>query len=197
MGIDIYPIVLLFHILATFFMAAPFYMLIVVNERARFGIPPGYNTDRYMENIIKNQPPRCYAFMAVIFATGLSLIQIKGFGWSSVFTYYPLTIKVVAFFVLLVLLSYIHFKLQTQIEKVIDEGGKNITFPEELRPRLMQLRIKRKKFAALCLFLVLTMIIMGLEAARELGVVTVVILLLLAAIFALRAFKVPVPYGWF
>ncbi len=52
---------MLLHLIATLFMAAPLYALISVNERARFTVPPNYNTDRYLENLIKRQPIRCYA----------------------------------------------------------------------------------------------------------------------------------------
>ena len=50
---------LVVHILSTMMMAAPFYMLVIVNERARFGAPLGYFTDRYMENIIRNNAEHC------------------------------------------------------------------------------------------------------------------------------------------
>lgn len=46
-------VVLLLHLVAMLFMAAPLYALITVNERARFAVPPNYNTDRYLENVIK------------------------------------------------------------------------------------------------------------------------------------------------
>ncbi len=78
MSAEIRAVLLLLHLVAMLFMAAPLYMLIIVNERARFNIPPGYNTDRYMENIIKKQPMRCYAYMAVILITGILLTWARG-----------------------------------------------------------------------------------------------------------------------
>ncbi|MBI2866364.1 MAG: hypothetical protein HYX99_03270, partial [Chloroflexi bacterium] len=35
------------HLFATVYMAAPLYALLTVNERARFGAPLNYHTDRY------------------------------------------------------------------------------------------------------------------------------------------------------
>jgi len=75
------PFSSLMHLIAALFMAAPLYMLIMVNERARFAVPPGYNTDRYMENIIKGQPIRCYTYLAVVLITGLLLTGLDGWGW--------------------------------------------------------------------------------------------------------------------
>jgi hypothetical protein len=45
---------LVVHLVSTLLMAAPFYMLVIFNERAYFGAPMGYFIDRYMENIIRN-----------------------------------------------------------------------------------------------------------------------------------------------
>ena len=71
MAPEIRVVVLLLHLVAMLFMAAPLYALITVNERARFAAPPNYNTDRYLENVIKNQPIRCYAYLAVILVTAV------------------------------------------------------------------------------------------------------------------------------
>src|SRR3989304_2293836 len=106
--------VLLLHLIAMLFMAAPLYMLIIVNERARFAVPPGYNTDRYMENIIKRQPIRCYAYMAVILVTGILLIWARGWIWTN----WALIAKLVVFAVLIGLLSYVPLGIQPRIESV-------------------------------------------------------------------------------
>ncbi|MBI2848207.1 MAG: hypothetical protein HYX83_03440, partial [Chloroflexi bacterium] len=52
MSPDVRTVVIIIHFIGVLLMAAPFYALVVVNERARFGGPPGYNTDRYMEQMI-------------------------------------------------------------------------------------------------------------------------------------------------
>src|SRR4030066_1588334 len=105
---EIRSILLLLHLLSMLFMAAPLYMLIIVNERARFTVPPGYNTDRYMENIIKGQPIRCYSYMAIILVTGILLTWSSGWNWTAP----ALIAKLVVFAVLIGLLSYVHFGIQ-------------------------------------------------------------------------------------
>src|SRR3972149_2653833 len=115
MPLEAKAVVLLLHLVAMLFMAAPLYMLIIVNERARFAVPPGYNTDRYMENIIKSQPFRCYAYLAVILATGFLLTWDRGWVWSN----WALIAKLAAFALLLGLLSFVHFYIQPRIERII------------------------------------------------------------------------------
>ena len=75
---ELKALLLLLHLLSTMFMAAPFYMLIIVNERGRFGAPLGYYTDRYMENMIRNNAVRCFIFQATMAASGLGLLYISG-----------------------------------------------------------------------------------------------------------------------
>src|SRR3972149_4639038 len=133
---EVYAVVLLFHLLAMLFMAAPLYMLVIVNERARFTVPASYNTDRYMENIIKRQPMRCYAYLAVITVTGILLTWNKG-----VWTDWALIIKLVV--------------------------------------------------------TVLLVFIMGLRVTLGYSPWLVAAFAVLAALFAWRAYRVPVQLGWF
>ena len=115
MSPEIRVVVLLFHLLAMLFMAAPLYALLAVNERGRFTIPPNYNTDRYLENILKNQPIRCYAYLAVILVIGILLTWYKGWIWTD----WALIAKLVAFTTLVSLLSYVHFTIQPHIESIL------------------------------------------------------------------------------
>ena len=78
MSPEVYIVVLLLHLVAMLFMAAPLYALLAVGERGRFTIPPNYNTDRYLGNILKNQPLLCYGYLAVILVTGVLLTWYKG-----------------------------------------------------------------------------------------------------------------------
>jgi len=190
-------IILVIHLISTLFMAAPLYMLIIVNERARFGLPPGYNTDRYMENIIKRQPIRCYAYLAVILITGLLLVWFTGLRWTSLFTDWTLAIKVVAFILLVSFLSYIHFGLQPKIETILSALKPDGLLPEEVKPKLVVLRMRRKKFSGVCLFLVLTSLLAGARLTLELSPLIFFIFVALSALFAWRAYKVPLPRGWF
>jgi hypothetical protein len=190
-------IILVIHLVSTLFMAAPLYMLIIVNERARFGLPPGYNTDRYMENIIKGQPIRCYAYLAVILITGLLLIWITGLKWTSLFSDWTLAIKAGAFILLVSFLSYIHFGVQPKIETILSTIKPDGLLLEEMRPKLIALRMRRKKFSGLCLFLVLTSLLAGARLTLGLSPLVFLLLVCLSALFAWRAYKVPLPKGWF
>ncbi len=190
-------VLLAIHLVATLFMAAPLYMLIIANERARFGLPPGYNTDRYMENIIKKQPIRCYAYLAVILATGLLLIWITGRGWSSLILDWTLAIKVLAFILLSSFLSYIHFGVQPKIETILSTVKPDGLLPDEAKPKLLGLRTRRKKFSGLCLFLVLTSLLAGTRLTLGSSPLIFFVFVVLSALFAYRAYKVPLPKGWF
>ena len=193
MSSDAKIVVLLFHLLAMLFMAAPLYMLVIVNERARFTVPPGYNTDRYMENIIKRQPVRCYAYLAVIVVTGILLTWAKGWIWTD----WALIIKLVATALLFTLLSYVHLTIQPHIEAILDKvkPGEEISATE--RPTLVRWRMRRKRLSATCLFLVLTALIMGLRVTMSYSPWLVVAFVVAAALFAWRAYRAPVRLGWF
>ena len=190
-------IILVIHLISTLFMAAPLYMLIIVNERARFGLPLGYNTDRYMENIIKKQPIRCYAYLTVILITGLLLIRINGFEWASLISDWTLLIKIVAFILLTSFLSFIHFGVQPKIETILSTVKPDGLIPEEMRPKLIAFRMKRKKFSGVCLFLVLTSLLAGARLTLGLSPIIFLIFICLSALFAWRAYKVPLSRGWF
>ncbi|OGC94414.1 MAG: hypothetical protein A2W25_01915 [candidate division Zixibacteria bacterium RBG_16_53_22] len=185
-------VVLLLHLIAMLFMAAPLYMLIIVNERARFAVPPGYNTDRYMENIIKRQPIRCYAYMAVILVTGILLTWARGWIWTD----WALIAKLVTFAVLAGLLSYVHFNIQPRIESVLAgcNPGEEVSVKD--KPILLAWRTRRKRLAATCLFLVLTALIMGVRVTWGFAPWLVVVFLVIAALFAWRAYRQPVTWGW-
>jgi len=190
---EVRTVVLLLHLVAMLFMAAPLYMLIIVNERARFSVPPGYNTDRYMENIIKGQPIRCYAYLAVILVTGVLLTWARGWIWTD----WALISKLIVFTLLTSLLSYVHFKIQPQIENVLSGCNPGEELPAEKRPVLLTWRRRRKRLASLCLFLVLTALIMGVRVTWGYAPWLVAVFMVAAAIFAWRVYRTPIRFGWF
>jgi predicted Na+-dependent transporter len=57
--------------------------------------------------------------------------------------------------------------------------------------------VKRKKLATICLFLVITAIILGLQTYVRFDSWVTIGLILLAALFSYRANKSLVKYGWF
>jgi len=197
MSTDLRSLVLVAHLVGAVFMAAPLYMLIVVNERGRFTVPPGYDTDRYMENIIGNHPRRCYFYLAMVLLTGLLLVYAYDAGWGLLVTDWALATKLVALVSLTGLLTYVHLFIQPQINGLFADLQVGDPIPQERRPRLMSLRLSRKRLSGLCLFLMLTAVIMGVRARAEFHPGAVFLLLVFAGLFAWRAFKTPVSYGWF
>ncbi|OGO22902.1 MAG: hypothetical protein A2144_06895 [Chloroflexi bacterium RBG_16_50_9] len=192
MSPEVKIIALLLHLLSMLFMAAPLYMLIIVNERARFNVPPGYNTDRYLENIIKRQPVRCYAYLTVILVTGILLVWARGWIWTD----WALIVKLIAFVLLVGSLSYVHFVIQPHVERVLAGCKPGEEVPTSERPLLMSWRARRKRLSAVCLFLVLTSLIMGVRVTWDYAPWLAAIFMLVAALFAWRAYRKPVLLGW-
>jgi hypothetical protein len=189
-------LLLFVHLLSTLLMAAPFYMLVVVNERVRFGAPLGYFTDRYMENIVRNNAVRCFVFQGTMLASGLALVYVTGRSWVALITDPTLVIKWVALAILVSLLANIHFSLQPRIESLMEQVKPDVPVPQGLGPQIAALRSRRKKFAGICLFLVLTALIMGLRATFYYNIYLAVALIIVAAIYAWRVYRKPVPLGW-
>ncbi len=194
MSPEVQVVVLLLHLVAMLFMAAPLYALITVNERARFAIPPNYNTDRYLENVIKGQPIRCYAYLAVIVVTGILLTWYKGWIWTD----WALIAKLVVVTAIAWLLSYVHFGIQPHIESILDKLKPGEEVPTEQRSTLLRWRSRRKRLAGICLFLVLTGLVMGLRVTFSyMPWQVVAVFMVAAALFAWRVYRNPVRLGWF
>jgi hypothetical protein len=189
---EAYIVVLLFHLLAMLFMAAPLYALITVNERARFTVPPNYNTDRYLENVIKSQPIRCYAFLAMISVTGFLLIWHGGWDWAD----WALIIKLVAATAIGFLLSYVHFNIQPHVERILDKLKPGEEVSAEDRTTLTTWRSRRKRLAGVCLFLVLTGVIMGVRVTWGYAPWLAAVFMVAAALFAWRVYRTPMRFGW-
>ncbi len=193
MSPEVYIVVLLLHLIAMLFMAAPLYALLAVNERGRFAVPLNYNTDRYLENILKNQPLRCYAYLAVILVTGILLTWYKGWIWTD----WALIAKLVAVALLAGLLSYIHFGIQPHIESILEGCNPGEEVPPEKKQLFLAWRGKRKRLAGICLFLVLTALIMGVRVTWGYAPWLAVVFVVAAALFAWRVYRTPVRFGWF
>ena len=193
MSPEVRIVVLLLHLVAMLFMAAPLYALLAVGERARFAVPPNYNTDRYLENILKNQPLRCYAYLAVILVTGILLTWARGWIWAD----WALIAKLVAFTALVSLLSYVHFVVQPHIESILTGWNPGEEVPAEKRPTFLAWRSRRKRLAATCLFLVLTSLIMGVRVTWGYAPWLAAVFMIAAALFAWRVYRTPIRFGWF
>ncbi len=192
MSQEVYIVVLLLHLIAMLFMAAPLYALLAVGERGRFTIPPNYNTDRYLENILKSQPIRCYAYLAVILVTGILLTWSKGWIWTD----WALIAKLVAFTGLVSLLSYVHFTIQPHIESILTGWKPGEEVPPEKKSIFLAWRGRRKRLAGVCLFLVLTSLIMGVRVTYGYAPWLAAVFTVAAALFSWRLYRTQVRFGW-
>lgn len=196
MSADVMAVIRVVHLVAALLMAAPLYMLVVVNERGRFAVPPGHNTDRFMENIIKNQPRRCYMYLGAILITGLLLLDPTTGGYADRLTEWPILVKLGILVALAGTLSYVHLGIQPKVEAVLAGLAPNDVLPEDKRPTLVRFRIRRKRLSSICLFLVVTAFIMGVRAFMSYSPLVALALMVLAALFAWRVYKRPIPWGW-
>ncbi|MFQ5821098.1 MAG: hypothetical protein ACE5I5_13990 [Candidatus Heimdallarchaeota archaeon] len=187
-------LVKLAHIISIVFMSAPLYNLIVVGERVRYGKAP-LDVDLYFENIIRGASTRCYVFQLTAMVTGVWLVILRGLSLSALYTNWVLLVKSLLLLTLMGLLSVVHFRIQPSIDKLITrvEGD---TIPQEVAKELGPQRSLRKRLAAICLFLVLTSVILAVQVYLPFPAVMTIVLLAVAAAFSLRVYKTAVPYGW-
>ena len=193
----IYSILKFLHVMSFVFMSIPLFNLIVVNERALLGSLFNYHTDRYMENIIKHGAYRCFVFQSAALITGVLLLIFGPLGLEALWTNWIILAKTILLFSLMGLLSYVHFFVQPKIEAILASLRPDSPAPEALINELKPYRAKRKKLATFCLFLVVTTIILGLQVYGTFNPILNIVLIALAGLFALRANKTLIRFGWF
>jgi hypothetical protein len=182
------------HIITAILMAWPFYALVSVNQRVRLGPPLGDRTDTYMENIIKNRTVPCFVFQVTALVTGLALVLLRGFGLGALVTFPALGLKFVLLVLIGGLLSYVHSSLQPQIDALFAQAGGPV--PANLAPRIGALRLRRKRLASICLFVVLTVSMLGVQVWAPFPLWLTVLLVIAIALFTWRAYQSVIPYGW-
>ncbi|MBI4595396.1 MAG: hypothetical protein HY730_03350 [Candidatus Tectomicrobia bacterium] len=190
----VYNIIKFVHLLSVIFMSVPLYNLVVVHERRRLGKSP-FLVDRYFENIIKGAAIRCYVYQFSALVTGLLLIPLSGLTWSDLLTNPILLLKLLLLLSLTALLSVVHFKLQPAIEALLAQVQGD-EMPEAIFKQIAPIRLKRTRLATFCLFLVITLVVLGLQVVSRFGLLATVILLILGALFSWRVYKSPVRFGW-
>lgn len=191
-----YSVLKFFHVMGFVFMSTPLFNLIVVNERALLGPTFNYNADRYMENIIRRGASRCYVFQFTVLISGVLLLISGPLGIQALWNNWVLLAKTLILFTLMGLLSYIHFSLQPNIESHMSQIGPEDPVPDGFAAKLKPYRVKRKRLATFCLFLVITSIILGLQVFGTFSPVLTIILIGVGAIFAWKANKTLLRFGW-
>ena len=186
----------LLHILSFVFMSIPLFNLIIVNERAVMGPGFVYATDRYMENLIRRGAARCYVFQTSVLVTGLLLLILGPLGIQDLWQNPVVLVKTIILVGLMGLLSFVHLKLQPEIESRMARLDPDGPAPENIAAELKPFRVLRKRLATFCLFLVITAIILGAQVYGVYSPVMNLVLIVLAALFAWRANATLMRFGW-
>jgi hypothetical protein len=176
-------------------MAWPFYALVAVNERARLGPPVGDRLDIYLESVLRSRVIPCFVFQATVMVTGLVLILLHGLGLGALLANPALGAKFFLLILIAVLLGYVHSKLQPEIDALFATSPDGPVSPDTAKA-IACLRLRRKRLASICLFGVLTMAMLGVQAWGRFPYWLSLLLLGALALFTYRAFKSTTPYGW-
>jgi hypothetical protein len=184
------------HVMGFVFMSTPLFNLMVVNERALLGPSFNYSVDRYMENIIRRGATRCYVFQCTVLISGVLLLVFGPLGIAALWTRWVVLMKTLILFTLMGLLSYVHFRLQPEIESLMSKIGPEDVVPENFSAQLKPYRVKRKRLAMFCLFLVMTAIILGLQVYGTFSSILTIVLIGIGALFAWKANKTLMRFGW-
>lgn len=193
---SLYQILKLWHVISFVFMSIPLFNLIVVNERALMDSSFNFGTDVYMENIIRHGAVRCYVFQFSVFISGILLLVFGTRGIQAIWTNNILLVKTLLLFILMGLLSYVHFLLQPKIDSFFAGLKPESKAPENLLVSVKPFRVRRKRLATICLFLVLTTIILGMQTFAPYSLRLNLVLIGLAGLFSWRVNKTLVLFGW-
>ena len=182
------------HIINAILMGWPFYALVVVNQRVKLGPPLGDRADIFLENIIKNRTLPCYVFQATALITGFALVFLRGLDLSAFVTNPVLGAKLLLLLFIAGLLSYVHFSIQPRINGLFENAGTPI--PEKTANEIGKLRMRRKQMASVCLFVVLTLAMLGVQVWASFPLWVTALFVVAIAAFTRRAYKTITPYGW-
>lgn len=182
------------HVLNAVLMAWPYYALVAVNQRARLGPPLGDRADVYLENIIKNRTIPCFVFQATALVTGLLLVLAQGLGLGPLLENPLLGAKFVLLLLIAALLSYVHFRLQPQIDALF--AGAGPAAGADVASRIGALRLRRKRTAAVCMFVVLLTVVLGVQVRASLPPWATLLVVLAIAAFTWRAYQSVTSRGW-
>ncbi|MFQ6616703.1 MAG: hypothetical protein ACE5HZ_08090 [Fidelibacterota bacterium] len=182
------------HIINAILMAWPFYALVSVNQRARLGPPLGDRADTFIENIIKNRTIPCFVFQGTALATGLALVLLRGEGLQPLLASAALLAKFVMLLLIAGLLSYVHVSVQPRIDALFAKGGSPVE--KEVASQIGTLRSRRKGIAAVCLLVVLTSAMLGVQGWVPFPGWLTAVMMFAIVLFTWRAYTSVTPYGW-
>jgi len=159
-------------------------------------VPFQYHADRYMENIIRRGATRCFVFQGTVLVSGVLMLVAGPLGFSALWGNWVLLAKTLLLFTLMALLSYVHLALQPRIESILATVSADVAAPADLPSRLKPYRVRRKRLATVCLFLVIAAIVLGLQVFDRFSPILTTFLMALGGVFAWRANRTLVRFGW-
>ncbi len=183
------------HIASALLLAWPYYALTAVNHRALLGPPLGDRTDIYMENIIRSRSIPCFVFQATVLVSGIGLMLMQGRELSALVSDPPLGVKFLLLLLIVGLLAYVHTVLQPRIDTAFAEAGE-APIAEAEAGRIGAMRLRRKRIATICLFVVLTNAALGVQVSLGMSGMIVTVLIVAIAAFTWRAYSSVTPFGW-
>ena len=192
----LYDILRFVHVISFVFMCVLLFNLIVANERVLLGISFNYNADRHLENIINNGFNWCYIFQATTLITGLLLLLLGDIGLEGLWNDWVIFSKTIILIILMVTVSYVHFKLQPKIESFLAAITTDSEVPGTLFIKLKPYRLLRKWITAFYLFLVISAIVLGIQVYATFNPLLTIILVAASALFSLTADKILLRFGW-
>jgi hypothetical protein len=182
------------HIISAILMAWPFYALVAVNQRVRLGPPLGDRADIYVENIVKNRTIPCFVFQATVLVSGLALIVLRSQSLTLLLTNPILGLKFLLLGLIAGMLSYVHVNLQPRIDALFANAEPPIL--GDLASEIGSLRARRKRFASVCMFVVLTSAMLGMQVWVPFPLWLSGLLVVAFVLFTWRAYSSEIPYGW-
>jgi hypothetical protein len=175
-------------------MAWPIYALVVVNQRVRLGPPLGDRVDTFIENTIKSRTVPCFIFQGTALASGLALVYVRSESFQPLLSSPALALKFALLLVIMGVLAYVHFAIQPQIDSLFGQSPGPVE--GELASRIGALRSRRKRLASFCMFVVLTVAMLGVQLFAAFPIWLVWIFIVAIALFTWRTYATEVRYGW-
>jgi hypothetical protein len=94
------------------------------------------------------------------------------------------------------LLSYVHFSLKPKIDSFFEDITPESKVPEDFLALVKPFRVLRKRLATVCLFFVLTTIILGMQTYSPYSLTLNLVLIGLAGLFSWRVNRTLILFGW-
>jgi hypothetical protein len=99
-----------------------------------------------------------------------------------------LGLKLLLLLIVAALLTYVHTTLQPQIDALFARAGGQLV-PQELGQQITKFRLRRKRMASVCLFVVLTAAMLGVQAWAPFPYWLTIVLVIGIATLARRAYS--------